>query len=228
MATAVRAESRSAPLAIAPAWHTAALIAFLILMSAAGGTMRRGAHVSNLPLLYISLMAGEWGLVYYVWRGLRRTSVDLLPFIGGRWTAPAVLGDALLGAGVWLLWKGAAFCFSPWLSTDAAPAISRLMPHGVAESSLWVLLSISAGISEEIVFRGYLQRQLTGWTGRGSIALLFQSTMFGIAHAYQGWRACLVIAAYGALFTMLALWRKSLRPGMIAHAWTDVVAGLLS
>ena len=34
-------------------------------------------------------------------------------------------------------------------------------------------------------------------------------------------------AIYGALFTLLALWRKSLRPGMIAHAWTDIVGGLL-
>jgi hypothetical protein len=48
----------------------------------------------------------------------------------------------------------------------------------------------------------------------------------GIAHGYQGLRNCLAIAIYGALFTLLALWRKSLRPGMIAHAWTDIAGDL--
>jgi membrane protease YdiL (CAAX protease family) len=92
---------------------------------------------------------------------------------------------------------------------------------------LWVLLSISAGISEELVFRGYLQRQLTAFTGRASLALFLQVAIFGIAHGYRGVRNCLAIAIYGALFTLLALWRKSLRPGMIAHAWTDIAGGLL-
>ena len=96
------------------------------------------------------------------------------------------------------------------------------------EGALWVLLSISAGFSEELAFRGYLQRQFTALTGRTSQALLLQAAVFGIAHGYQGLQACLAIALYGALFTLLALWRKSLRPGMIAHAWTDIASGLLS
>jgi hypothetical protein len=29
------------------------------------------------------------------------------------------------------------------------------------------------------------------------------------------------------LFTLLSEWRKSLRPGIIAHAWTDLASGLL-
>src|SRR5262249_39037875 len=111
--------------------------------------------------------------------------------------------------------------------TSHAASISRLLPNGAAESALWVLLSISAGICEEFVFRGYLQRQLTAFTGHPSIGLLLQSAVFGIAHGYQGLRASLVVALYGALFTALALWRKSLRPGMMAHAWTDIAGGLL-
>lgn len=29
----------------------------------------------------------------------------------------------------------------------------------------------------------------------------------------------------GALYGSLALWRKSLRPGMMAHAWSDILSG---
>ena len=135
--------------------------------------------------------------------------------------------DTILAFGIWVLWKGILFTWARWLGPGHAASISPLVPHGIAEGVLWVLLSITAGISEELVFRGYLQRQLTAFTGRTSLALLLQVTVFGIAHGYQGVQACLVIAIYGALFTLLALWRKSLSPGMIAHAWTDIAGGLL-
>jgi hypothetical protein len=36
-----------------------------------------------------------------------------------------------------------------------------------------------------------------------------------------------LIAAYGCLFGILAAWRKSLRPGMMAHAWQDLLSGIL-
>ncbi len=38
----------------------------------------------------------------------------------------------------------------------------------------------------------------------------------------------ITITVYGALFGLLAWWRRSLRPGMIAHAWTDIFSGVIS
>jgi uncharacterized protein len=141
-------------------------------------------------------------------------------FAGGRWrSVRAVFLDIVLAFGIWILWRGISFLWVRWLGTGHAACISPLAPRGIAEAMLWVLLSISAGISE--------QRQLTAFTGRTSVVLFLQVAVFGIAHGYQGVRSCLTIAIYGALFTLLALWRKSLRPGMIAHAWTDIVGGLL-
>ncbi len=102
-----------------------------------------------------------------------------------------------------------------------------MMPQGVTESTCWVLLSISAAIAEELIFRGYLQRQFLAWTGRVPMAILFQVMVFGMAHGYQGLQGCLAVTAYGTLFTLLALYRKSLRPGILAHAWTDIAGGLL-
>jgi membrane protease YdiL (CAAX protease family) len=238
MAIAALPEIGSAPpKAVAPWWHTALLIAFFVLMAAGGAALQHGgrarAHLverrPDVTLLYVSLIAGEWGLVYYVWKGaLRRSGITLLQFAGGRWASVrAVFFDAILAFGIWMLWKGITFCWALWLGTGHAASISRLVPRGFAEEMLWALLSISAGISEELVFRGYLQHQLTAFTGRISLALFLQAAVFGIAHGYQGVQACLAIALYGALLTLLALWRKSLRPGMIAHAWTNIAGGLL-
>jgi membrane protease YdiL (CAAX protease family) len=37
-------------------------------------------------------------------------------------------------------------------------SVDTLLPLGLVESMLWVAVSISAGICEELTFRGYLQR----------------------------------------------------------------------
>ncbi len=39
--------------------------------------------------------------------------------------------------------------------------------------------------------------------------------------------AVLMITVFGALHGLLALWRKSLRPGMITHAWSDIFGVVL-
>ena len=43
-----------------------------------------------------------------------------------------------------------------------------------------------------------------------------------------GWRAVVSISVLGMMFGGLAAWRKTLRIGMVAHAWQDVWAGWLS
>ena len=96
------------------------------------------------------------------------------------------------------------------------------------EISLWIALSISAGFCEELVFRGYLQRQFAALTGSNVIGLLLQAALFGVSHGYQGVAATVTIALFGVVYGSLALWRRSLRPGMIAHAWSDIWAGWLA
>ena len=223
--------------AVAPWWHTAILMAFFLGTAAGGAALQHHArghadlvqHRPDVVLLYVSLIAGEWGLVYYVWKGgLRPSGITLLEFVGGRWnSAKAVFLDVVLAIGLWSLWQGISFLWTRWVGAGQAASISQMMPHSWVERALWVLLAASAGISEELVFRGYLQRQLTAFTGRTTMGLLLQVSVFAVAHGYQGVRSCLVIAIYGALFTLLALWRKSLRPGMIAHAWTDIIGGFV-
>ena len=56
------------------------------------------------------------------------------------------------------------FLWERWTGSDHASSVARLKPHGIAESVLWVLLSISAGISEELVFRGYLRGRVCNKT----------------------------------------------------------------
>ena len=113
-----------------------------------------------------------------------------------------------------------------WLGPEHAASIQTYLPQRVLEIVLWIGVSISAGFCEELVFRGYFQRQFETFTRSRWIALFLQAVLFGIAHGYQGVEACAKIAFFGVLYGLLALWHKSLRPGMIAHAGSDVLSGI--
>src|SRR5205823_4531206 len=101
-----------------------------------------------------------------------------------------------------------------------------LLPTTLSESIVWITVSAAAGICEELVFRGYLQRQLWSLIGNLPAALLLQAFAFGIGHIYQGWKPALVTAIYGLFLGLVAAWRRSIIPGAIAHAMVDVMGGL--
>jgi membrane protease YdiL (CAAX protease family) len=109
----------------------------------------------------------------------------------------------------------------------ALRTIAELAPANGKEIAAWAFLCLVVGFVEEIVFRGYLQRQFTGWA-RGNVkwGVFTSAVVFGSAHAYQGVRGMALIAVFGALFSVLALYRRSLRAGMIAHSWHDLFFGL--
>ena len=224
------------PQPVAPYRHTAVLVALFLLLTVGGAVFQgRGretaappAHAGVVPL-YLSLLVLEWGLVLFVWRGaLGGDAAKLRSLIGGRWSRPLdAVRDAALALGAWLAWVGIQVGWDRWLSPDHAKSIENLLPKGIVEITLWIALSISAGFCEELVFRGYLQRQFAALTRSNVIGLLLQALLFGVSHGYQGVAATAKIALFGILYGSLALWRRSLRPVMIAHAWSDIWAGWL-
>jgi membrane protease YdiL (CAAX protease family) len=60
------------------------------------------------------------------------------------------------------------------------------------------------------------------------LGILLSAVMFGTAHAYQGFAKAVNIGVLGAMYGIFAHWRKSVRPGMIAHTLQDVLGGLFA
>ncbi len=87
-------------------------------------------------------------------------------------------------------------------------------------------LSITAGVCEETIFRGYLQQQFIAWTKSVPAGVIFSAIIFGLGHIYQGLRQAGVIAIFGILFGILAAWRRDVKLGMLAHGWQDSLAGI--
>src|SRR5580658_4755326 len=221
---------------IAPRWHTALLVALFLGLTIGGAFFQREArsqpgtllqHPKVLPL-YCSLIAMEWGLFLYVWRcGLRRTGTKLRDLIGGSWRSPKdVAVDASLALGLWVAWMLVEKGWDRFFGPSHAASVQTFLPRQASEILFWIGVSISAGICEELVFRGYFQKQFEVFTRGKWIALVLQAVLFGISHGYQGVEACVKIAIFGALFGLLALWRGSLRPGMIAHSGSDILSGI--
>ncbi|HKV03502.1 MAG TPA: type II CAAX endopeptidase family protein [Candidatus Acidoferrales bacterium] len=229
-AAAVTAPGGIRAMPVAPIWHTVLLIVVLFGLAAFQGQGRlaaRAARRPNLLLTYALTICYEWLLVAYVWFfGLRRSKTSLREIVGGRWQR---WGDFWRDIGVallfWVVAVSVLAALSYPLHFQGGEAAKFLLPQTTAELTIWVALTSSAGFCEELVFRGYLQRQFLSWTGSVTAGVALQAIVFGVAHLYQGWRAVLVISVYGALFGVLAVMRKSLRPGMLQHAGQDTFAG---
>ncbi|HEX5854863.1 MAG TPA: CPBP family intramembrane glutamic endopeptidase [Thermoanaerobaculia bacterium] len=102
--------------------------------------------------------------------------------------------------------------------------ISLLIPASDAEQRLWVMVSITAGVCEEVLYRGYLGFYLGRYMPLAAVAVL-ASVFFGLAHIYQGWRNALRTTVVGALLWGLYLATGSILPGMILHAALDIRSG---
>ncbi len=92
---------------------------------------------------------------------------------------------------------------------------------------VWLGLAATGGFCEELVFRGYLTRQFSAWTGSRVFAVVLQGMAFGLAHGFYH-KIMFVVMVQGWLLGLLAYWRKSLRPGMLAHGLQDALGGLVA
>jgi membrane protease YdiL (CAAX protease family) len=185
---------------------------------------------SRLPL-YVATILFELTLFLYVWLlGLRRTRTPLRALIGGRWSsAKDVVNDVGVAMVFWFVVAAVLLVLGKVLgeNTTGLRSMKPLLPQGPLEMAVWAILCVTAGFCEELIFRGYFQRQFLAITGRIDIAIILQAIVFGMGHMYEGWKGVITIMVYGALFGILAVIRKSLRPGMIQHAGQDLFSGLL-
>jgi uncharacterized protein len=99
-----------------------------------------------------------------------------------------------------------------------------MLPHTSEERLLWVAFALSAGICEEIVYRGYLMRRFSAFVGNRSAAVLLQAVVYGSAHLALPLELVAPVALLGVLLGAVAVWRRSLVPGMFLHSCTGLLA----
>lgn len=218
---------------VAPMWHT--VIFIVVTLALTGYQAHVQPRIGTLQVrtrvpLYIVMIGFELVMLGYVWIGLRIGGKSVREIVGGKWNRPEDFWrDVGIAAGFWCVVIGMLLALRILVGANAAglEAVKTLLPRTYVEMVIWVCLATTAGFCEELIFRGYLQRQFLALTGKPELAVAFQAVIFGAAHLYQGWRGAVTITVYGALFGALAAWRRSLRPGMIQHAAQDTFSGLV-
>lgn len=105
---------------------------------------------------------------------------------------------------------------------------SEIIPITKKEKKLWNYVSLTAGITEEIIYRGFLIFAFSYIFPNYSIwfIILFASLLFGFAHTYQGLSGVVKTTIVGALFSMLYIGLNSILPIIIFHFLIDLVAKL--
>lgn len=159
-------------------------------------------------------------LAYFTWRSIGIGQyIFPRPAIGWKEVA---LGFATLGLFL-------AFMYPQWKNgaITRREKTYRAMPATSAELPMWFAISLSAGIVEEIVYRGVLLQILWYWFGSWWIAVLVCALAFALGHSIQGPKNILIIFVMSIVFHALVRYTSSLYIAMAVHAIYDAIAGLV-
>ncbi|HEY7515457.1 MAG TPA: type II CAAX endopeptidase family protein [Vicinamibacteria bacterium] len=143
----------------------------------------------------------------------------------GRWFFPGLLVAAGLG-GLMLaqtLMVSRREETHPEVRATVLPYL-EILPTGKNDLTGFVAVSLTAGVCEELLFRGllpfYLSHAVGPWGGQ-----LAALAVFAVAHSYLAKGAVLRAFLAGGVAAGLYLWTGSLLPGMLLHATVDIASG---
>jgi len=152
----------------------------------------------------------------------------VLSLVSDRWqTARDFFRDLAIAIGFMAVVIPLVGVLAYMLGGSGSDATVNIPPKTGFELVVFLALATSAGFAEELVFRGYITQQFGAWTGSYKIAVILQAIAFGLAHGFYG-KLMLAVMLQGWLLGLLARWRNSLRPGMLAHGLQDSVGGIVA
>ncbi|MGD8559645.1 MAG: type II CAAX endopeptidase family protein [Gammaproteobacteria bacterium] len=190
---------------------------FIEMVGKDPATVRRGVYLGNMVALWglTLIVVGAWGFFQrpYVQLGL----------------APLAGTEAVVSIVIVLLVIAMAILFYRKIMQLEQhyqwAFVPELLPHTLPELRLFIALSVTAGIAEEILFRGYLIWYLAQF-GNLAFAVIVSSVLFAIAHAYQGAKATVIIFPIGLLLACLYIYSGSLLAPIMLHAAINCYAGI--
>lgn len=183
---------------------------------------------------YVETIGIEWGLciaTLVFWARQERTWGDLGLGAPGGWGfwAGAALALGILGFGTWQRLAVARDDDTEVKNAVLAQleSLKPLLPQTRRQLAHFSMVALTAGICEELLFRGFLIWYLAQLVPT-PLALLLAAALFGMAHAYQGTRGVLQTGLVGVGLVILYLLSGSLWIPMLVHAFIDLNTGLLA
>lgn len=200
---------------------TTILVAVLPPLSVAQARALAHIELPSRMALYIQTMVSLWLLA------AATAAVGFVSDIG-----PRELGLLAIPLAPTLVWTGALtpggiglMLIAHRLGVRESPTLARLLPRTSAERLAFLGVSVTAGVCEELVFRGFLVPAITVAVGAPVVAAVIAAAVFGLLHAYQGFSGALRAALLGAMLSVVLLATGSIVPAILAHTMIDVVGG---
>ena len=148
---------------VAPWWHTCLLFLILLMITLFGmwsqhrntpGPAIAAGHSEVVPL-YVSLILMLWALFLFVRFGFKKGGTTVGEVVGVKrsdWRS--IVRDVAIAIPFWIVWEAAGRFTHFILGPDQAKKIDILLPQTILEILLWVGVSVSAGICEEMSIEG--------------------------------------------------------------------------
>ena len=104
------------------------------------------------------------------------------------------------------------------------------LPKEYNELPYYTIMCLSAGVGEEILYRGFMVTYFIDpfEVGFPWIALLLPALLFSLAHYYQGYFAVLKIFILSVLFAIIFIWSSSLILPIVIHFLIDFIGGWIA
>ncbi|HEX8985056.1 MAG TPA: CPBP family intramembrane glutamic endopeptidase [Bryobacteraceae bacterium] len=97
------------------------------------------------------------------------------------------------------------------------------LPHTPAEHRWFMLVSLTAGCCEELLYRGFLTWLVASYAGLPA-AIAVAAVAFGLGHASQGPSNAIRVGLVGLLLSFTVVLTGWLVPAMIVHVLLDIAA----
>lgn len=170
------------------------------------GTSGAGLWALAALAFFATLPSGDVGnRLGFAWPGTRYTIA---------WTVLLTLA----GAAVVAAWR--------WAGHRESDVTRFLLPVTAGERLHFIWLSVTAGVTEEIVYRAFLIGAVATASGSAAVGVAVAALAFGVAHRYQGTVGAARAATLGAILSAPLLVLDSIVPAIFAHALLDLFAGL--
>ncbi|SEM22882.1 hypothetical protein SAMN05192533_101513 [Mesobacillus persicus] len=100
-----------------------------------------------------------------------------------------------------------------------------IMPVTIEDNKMWTFVSWTAGITEEVIYRGFLIFALSHLFPTLSVwvIIILSSILFGLAHTYQGFSNVVRTTIFGLFFAVLYIGLDSILPLIVFHFLVDYI-----
>lgn len=194
-----------------------------------------GGDATARTRAYSTVVVEKWvvtALVAVAWIVLGRSasSIGLIPSS----TPSAIAGYLLTGLAIGTLLMLARLAVHSEQGRrktgESIASVRALVPHTATEKRWFDAMSVTAGVEEELIYRGFLFAYFAAWLPGMPAAgiIVLAGLVFGLGHVYQGTPGVVKTGTLGVLFGVIYWMTGSIWAPMLLHIVVDLSSGWIS